>query len=327
MDMAPEERQARRDWLERLGVPGPYHDAIIDAPTTRMLVWGGSALAVALVAAVVAVMASTFLWLTRYVEARAAEVAAQTGATLTYVNVGLGPLLLLFGLLFFLLWAGSAVAANYRVQGFLTSAAGIVNRHPATKGSTKLVLRWLLPGAVGRAVARTADVDGFLHAVANHHANRLGIATIGLLLPAIAFTALETNSFWVAGAAGVVEHCMFPPFFSRRHDLKAVTSITTGCNNTSKDNLLIYDLHVASGESFNLGAAEPAKSGDVRAIVAIDARLAPNIAHRRWSHLNRDPVHPLCLRHWAAQPGQDGLRRLAKLLRLTPDELRPVLLR
>jgi hypothetical protein len=143
-----------------------------------------------------------------------------------------------------------------------------------------------------------------------------------LLVPAIALTALETNSFWVAGPTGVVEHRMLRPFFSQSHDLKGVVKVVTGCNNTDKSDRLIYDIYFASGDSFGLADAEPAKGGDARPVEAIDARLASEVAHQRWSHLNRNPVHPACLRHWAARLGEDGPRRLAKLLRLSADELR-----
>jgi len=325
--MTPEERQSRIYFLEGLGVPRPYHDEIIDAPTNRIQTWGGTVLALALIALIVAVMATTFGWLTQHVQARAADLAAQNGATLTYVNVGIGPIFLLFGLLSFMGWAACVAAGQHRVKGFRSSSAGLLNPHPGQKASTKQFMRWMLIGSVRRAAARSTDIDGFLHAVADHQASRWGIGAIVLLTPAIVFTALETNSFWVAGPSGVVEHRMFPPLSSHRHDLKDVTRVTTGCNNLGKDNRLIYDIHLASGESFGLGYAEPAKSGDVRAVEAIDARLARDIVHRRWSHLDRDPVHPLCLRHWATQFDRDGPRRLAKLLRLTPDELRTVLAR
>ena len=92
--MVPAERDARIQFLEGLGVPRPYHDDIIDAPTTRMMRWGGPVLALGLIAVIVFVMATTFFWLTNYVEIRAADAAAQTGATLTHVDVGIGPILL-----------------------------------------------------------------------------------------------------------------------------------------------------------------------------------------------------------------------------------------
>ena len=120
---------------------------------------------------------------------------------------------------------------------------------------------------------------------------------------------------------------MFPPFSNQRHELQDVKKIVTGCNNTDKANRVIYDIHFASGDTFSLGYAEPAKSGDARPIEAIDTALPRDIAHQRWSHLNRNPVHPACLRHWAALMGPDGLRRLASLLRLTPADLREVLVR
>jgi hypothetical protein len=116
--MSPEERSARIKYLEGLGVPRHYHDAIIDAPTTKMMRYGGPALGLTLVALTIVVMVSAFLWLTNDVEARAADMAAQIGATLIYVNVGIGPLLLFFGLLFFTMWAFASRPGSTRCRGF-----------------------------------------------------------------------------------------------------------------------------------------------------------------------------------------------------------------
>jgi hypothetical protein len=320
--MSPAERSARIKYLEGLGVPRNYHDAIIDAPTTKMMRYGGPALGLTLTALTIVVMVGAFLWLTNYVEARAADVAAQIGATLIYVNVGIGPLLLFFGLLCFTMWAFCVAARQHKVQGFRSSVAGMLNPHPGVPARTKLVMKWVMMGSVKRAAARSNDIDGFLYAMAADQARICAIAAFLLIVPAIAFTALETNSFWVAGPSSVDEHRMFPPFSSQHHDLKDVKKVVAGCNNTDKSDRLIYDIYFASGDSFGLADAQPAKSGDTHPIEVIDAGLARDIVHERWSHLNRNPVHPACLNHWAAVMGPDGARRLVSLLRLTPAELR-----
>src|SRR5262245_26492550 len=225
--MAPEERDARIQFLEGLGVPRPYHDAIIDAPTTRMMRWGGPVQALGLVAMIVFVMATTFFWLTNYVEVRAAETAAQIGATLTNADVGIGPILLLFGLLALMGWASWVAARQHKVQGFHSSAATMLNPHPNQKGSTKQFMKWIMLGSVRRAAAHSNDIDGFLYAVASHQARRWALVAFVLLAPAVTFTVLETNSYWVAGPTGVVEHRMFPPLWNQRYELKDVKRIVT----------------------------------------------------------------------------------------------------
>src|SRR5262245_57548880 len=116
--MSPEERSARVQYLQGLGVPRNYHDAIIDAPTTKMMTYGAPALALALVALIIIVIVAAFFWLSNYVEARAAEEAAQIGATLIHVDVGLGPILLLFGLISLSMWVYCVVTKQYKVKGF-----------------------------------------------------------------------------------------------------------------------------------------------------------------------------------------------------------------
>ena len=61
-----------------------------------------------MVAVAIGAMVAIFLWLQGHVQVRAADLAAQSGATLTHVDVGIGPLILLFGLIALMGWIGSA---------------------------------------------------------------------------------------------------------------------------------------------------------------------------------------------------------------------------
>lgn len=319
--MTPDERLSRGDWLGGLGVPVPFRDAIIDAPNNILTSRGGAIVGLAMVAVAVGVMAATFFWLEGDVEGQAATLAAQSGASLIHVNVGMGPTLLLFGILTLMGWVSSVLAGRYRVNGFLSYAAGLLNS-PPKQGLTRRATQWMLSGSVRWAVGRSTTVEDFLRAVARHQARSWGMAAILLLLPAILLTALETNSFWVAGPAAILEHRMFPPFSNRRHELSDARGLTTGCNHTEKNNLLIYEVRLTSGERFDLGNTQPLKGNKIGAIEEIDAKIDRMIEHNRWEHLNRDPVHPACLNHWAAQFDRDGQRRLTKLLRLTAEEAR-----
>ena len=276
-------------------------------------------MAFAMVVAAVGVMVTAFMWLDGHVQSRAVAQATQSGASLTHVNVGIGPLLLLFGLLGLMGWVGGVLSARYRVNGFLSSAALMLNS-PPRPGLTRRLTHWILGGSVHRAGRRSTTVDEFLRAMARDQAGRWGMAAIVLLLPAVLLMALETNSFWVAGPSGIIEHRMLPPFSSRRYDLSHARVLTTGCNRTDKSNHLIYDVRLSSGERFDLGSTRPLKGSKIGAIEEIDAKIDPKIEHKRWSHLDRDPVHAACLYHWAGQFDRDGQRRLAKLLRLTAAE-------
>jgi hypothetical protein len=115
---------------------------------------------------------------------------------------------------------GSALAARQRVSGFLSSAAGMLNSRPA-QGLTRRVTQWILSGSVRWAGKRFATVEDFLRGMAAHQTRRWGLAALVLLPPAVLLTALETNSFWVAGPSGIVEHRMFPSFSSRRYEFRS----------------------------------------------------------------------------------------------------------
>jgi hypothetical protein len=318
--MSVDDRRFRADWLAEIGVPAPFRDPIIDAPNDWMTTRGAAVPGVALVVMAIGAMVAVFFLLDGYVQARAAGLAAETGASLTYVNVGIGPLLLLFGALALVGLINSMIATRYRVKGVLSLAAAAIN-WPVPQALVRRLVRWIVGGSVRTAAGRAATVDGFLHAMAVDQARRSGIAALILLTPAVVLTALETNSFWVAGPSGIVEHRMLPPFSSRRHELKEVVALTTGCNHTDRTNRLIYDVHLGSGESFKLGDAKAVSGSRIGAIEKVDARIERGVEHRRWSHLDRNPTHPACLGYWASQFDGDGLQRLTKLLRLTPQEL------
>jgi hypothetical protein len=96
-------------------------------------------------------------------------------------------------------------------------------------------------------------------------------------------------------------------------------ALITGCNHTDKSHRLIYEIHLASGESFDLGGTKTFRGNKISAVEEINATIDPSIEHRRWSHLDRDPVHPACLTAWAQQFDGDGEGRQTKLLRLSAD--------
>jgi hypothetical protein len=307
----------RAEWLAKLGVPAPFRDAIIDAPNDWMTTAGGAVMGFAMVVVAVGLMMAALMGLDAYVQARAVALATQIGASLVHVDVGAGPFVLLFGLIALTGWFSSVLSGRHRVSGFLSSAAAMLNAPPKQVG-VQWVMQRLLGGAVRRA-AGAATVDDFLRDVSGRMARRWAVAAIVLLPPAVILTVLETNSFWVAGTAGIVEHHLFPPFSGSRHFLSEAATLTTGCNHTSDNENLIYDIGLSSGLQFDLGSGSTraVEGSKIAAIEAIDARIGSRTEYRRWSHLDRDPLHPACLAHWMKQFDSDGQRRLGTLLHIT----------
>jgi hypothetical protein len=319
--MTSGDRLARVEWLTALGVPAAYHDAIIDAPGSAKNYVVSTVLGIGAVAVVIGVTIGAFFWLDSYVHAQAMALARQTGATLINVNVGIGPLLLMFGLIAVTGWAGLALSARRKGEAFLGSAASGINR-PPPPSFVRTCIRWIFGVSVRRAARRATTAEGFLRAMVNDMTRIWRTIAIVALVPGVVLTVIETDHFWVAGPSGVIEHRLLPPFTSRSYELASATALETGCNHTDKTESLHYDVQFASGDWFGLGGAVAVAGRSAAALEQIDAKLNRAIPHQRWSHLDRDPVHPACLRYWGAQFGQFGQQRLAKLLRMTPEEQR-----
>jgi hypothetical protein len=322
---ADEERQARIDWLQELGVPAAFHDAIVQA-NDRRTAPGGSLLGVGVIAGVpVGLAAAAMLLHLLSVNARAVALADVTEATLIHVGGAVGPIILLFSLIGFLgllalLFDLPGLAGRYRAGPFPSRAAAMLSAPPPRQSLTRRAALWMLSGSVRRAAASSATAQDFVRAAAAHQVRKWALYGLLASTPAIVLTIIESNTFWVAGPSGIAEHRMLPPFSpARRHDLSEAAAVTTGCSDAG--NRLIYEIQLASGERFDLGSARPAGGSKIAAIEAIDARLGRNIEHRRWSHLDRNAASPDCLRAWAARFDADGPRRLAGLLRLSIEEL------
>jgi len=112
---------------------------------------------------------------------------------------------------------------------------------------------------------------------------------------------------------------MFPPFYSQHYNIGDATVLTTGCDHSAdldKDEF-IYEMAFPDGATFNFGKARALEGATLTAIEAVDVELVSRIEYRQRLLQGRNPLDPLCLRHWGTQFDTDGGRRLAKLLHAT----------
>jgi hypothetical protein len=321
-----EQRRWRAKRLQELGVPAAFCDAIAGAKDT-MIAAGSQWLGGAIILGISVGGPLLALFLQRVcARTQAFALANETAATLVYLNPGLGPLLLMFGLQAFLILLAllvdlPALAGRYNVASFPSRAAtAMFNSSRPRRSPLGRAASWVLRDSMRLAAATSQTPDEFVRATAAHQTRKWAICALLFSAPGVVVTILEANSFWVGGPGGIVEHRMFPPFSSNRYALADATVLRTGCSDMEKR--LIYEIQMATGEWFNLGHSltSAVRGSKTDALEEINAKLNPNIEHRRWSHLDRNPAHPDCLRYWAARFDTDGPRRLGVLLHLSPDE-------
>lgn len=336
--MTPDERRSHANWLRGLGVPPQFHDEIIDAPAKEMIAEPGAVKGFPTGAAVAVLALYGFFGLiiggfffVRHVNARAVAEAAKVDAALIHLNLGIGFTVLVFAMVLWLAWIGADGSRRYRVNGALVDAAKALQPPPEEATFEARIAysltRVLLRAAVHRA-KNEATADQFLLAVSGFSARLIWYPAALFTAAGVCVTALETNSFWFAGTAGIVEYRMFPPFSVRRYDLAEVTMLETGCSYSSggrrsgSERRLHYTLHYANDVGFGLARARAIEGKKLEAIERIDAMLAPEVPHIRWQWLDNNPLHSTCFAYWAGEFTANGTQRLAKLLRLTPQETR-----
>jgi hypothetical protein len=94
-----------------------------------------------------------------------------------------------------------------------------------------------------------------------------------------------------------------------------VSGVDLGCNKGKDGGSLIYEVRFSGGKKHRLpNSGTYSGTGWFEALERVDALLSDGDVHfRRWSWLNRDPLHPACLAHHRELY---GTKRIDSLLRI-----------
>lgn len=101
-------------------------------------------------------------------------------------------------------------------------------------------------------------------------------------------------------------------------------SVELGCNHTDDSDFIIYKINTPSG-SPRLSSFKTLENRDeLDALMEVDSYIRNNarVQFVRWKWLSRNPIHPLCLRHFQSTMSEEDFSRLISLLRVGefPDD-------
>lgn len=249
-------------------------------------------------------------WLEGQNNSNAIRKAAELGGLMYDVNFGIGLLIALFIWIMGALWLTIVIVrlSPMPIKGALSfsmladsklpenndkKCSEILKEHPRIETASELLNEW-------------ADTPII----------KLGKFLIPVALFASAVSYREIHTFSVYGNEGFVRSAFFEgENFRPWTDVKTVE---LGCNQTDDGGSLVYKIRFADGKSIRIEDGIPINNSRwLDNIEQIDTKIASgNAEFKRWSWMNRDPLHPKCLRGYYGEFNDADTKRFKKLLRI-----------
>ena len=229
-------------------------------------------------------------------------------------DFGLSPIFMIFGWIFaagavvlFAQATSPRLLANYLVFG--------------TPPSLKLrATRWLVRKILGRAQSES-DPARYVRRVGLTWAWTFTLA--GALPFAIGALILvrDLRAHEIYTATTYVHSPLLPWKSSDPRSWSSAVAVETGCNHVERkeeiSDDIIYEVKFPDGTTTRLGDATPLRGSWLDAMEKIDSLLvASRVEFSHWRWLDRNPIHPLCIRALRERfPGTE-FERVQRLLRL-----------
>ncbi len=242
----------------------------------------------------------------------AIEHARVEEALLYHANFGLSLVLALFGWIF----ATGFIANLILLRTPRLRAAYLVF---SATSSRRAFERAIVAQSL-RQVAETSDPEAYVNAWINL-GNRVTMiaGVVGLAVAGVALVR-DVNAHTVYTATSYIRAPFFPWGSREPRPWRDAENVEVGCNHIDGRNAadnLIYQVHFADGADVDVALGMPLPGGDwLRNAEIIDAELrAGGARFRRWSWMERDPLHPACLNVMRRSFGQD-YPKIEQLLRI-----------
>jgi hypothetical protein len=254
-----------------------------------------------------------FLWpfLEALTHRNAIAHAQEAGALLYHANFGLSLVLALFGWIF----VGGTLVTIPFVQTPRMRASMLVATALWSNGPFE---RWLFVRSLRRVTE--ADPERYLQRWANHNNKLTGVLGAAVFLVSALAVARDVGAHTLYTQDAYIRAPFFPWGSRAPHAWRDATEVELGCNHIGGRNAadnIIYDVTFADGASVDVALGIPLRGGDwLENAERIDAQLREGGASfRRWSWMQREPLHPACLAVMRQNFGAD-YPRIERLLRV-----------
>lgn len=194
------------------------------------------------------------------------------------------------------------------------SAAASVLRD-ATQGEGSAITQWLYRRSV-RAARDAPTPQAFLKAFARDQVKVWSCATAATAVVAIGMISLGAQDYWLATPSGVVRHGIGG---NRTYAWRDATLVKSSCERDKNTGLLVYDVSFR-GWTVALGtdgstAEGVSRAAQIEGLERVDDALrSAGVPHERRRWRDKNPMHPECVGFWAHEAGEDGDKRLNRIL-------------
>jgi hypothetical protein len=304
-----EEIKAR---LLAAGAPPHVVEHVLEQPISRWAYWFPVCVLFLVVIGGFAVGALMWGRLEALTQANARAHALSAGGLLYATNFGVSMLVALFGWILVSGWiCGSVALVSKRVM-----ASSFVFSVLDARKTVATMVRVSL-----KRLSTERDPERFVRRFSTGWAAWCGLLATPLVVLSIVLVPRDLQAHSIFTPEAHVRSPLLPWASSEPEPWSAAARVELGCNHVSGDDAddhLVYEIAVASGASVRIPEdADPVSGTWLDRIEVIDAALGRSDAEfQRWTWLDRDPLHPLCLRAKEREYGAANYPRILRLLRV-----------
>ena len=293
------------------GLPEKISDELVDSYSSGPMRWIGFSLFMVVMVGGFGIGALIWAHCERKIQQNAIETSQAINGFAYEVNFGIG---LLVGLFVWIFMTGLIVSLIIRVTPMPTKGALFLSGYEnLSKKAPKKLLEEVQTSGINKPRTAAELLNQYLDKSLRKSA--IGLAPFVILV--IGVTYAELSWYSVMSHTGLHK----TSFISEKMSVKTwadAERVQLGCNQTDDGGNLIYEVIWPDGYDKRLPTDTHFNGTDwLTNLERVDAEIMKGGAEFvRWEWLNRNPLHPRCLRGFYSEGGADRKARIDRLLRI-----------
>jgi hypothetical protein len=241
----------------------------------------------------------------------AIEHARAANALMYDTNFGLSLVLAFFGWIFIAgLLTGLVIPDSARIRAWSFTLSAM---------AAQPIERWAMKEGLKRASGES-DPEAYVRRWSQNGSRTTLVLGATVLLVSALAAQRDVNTHSIFTADSYIRSPFFPWGSPAPRHWRDAANVDVGCNHVEGRNAhdsIVYRIEFDDGASVSIDGGTPLEGGDwLESTEIIDAELTrAGVPFRRWSWMDRDPLHPACLAVMRANFGSD-YPRIERLLRI-----------